>query len=258
MKQRIYFSFFFCMLALISLPVNAADEHMHETTADGFPVFNMAVHEHENLMLSKWMLDRFERRFAAGADQTYWEAQAWFGYDEHKLWLKTEGSYVNGKTDEADVEVYFSRAITAFWDAQFGVRHDFAVGDAPSRDWVGVGFQGLAPYMFEVDATAYVGDNGRSAARVKAEYDLWLTHRWILMPEVEMNIFGKSDPERGIGSGLSDTSMTLRLRYDIRRELSPYIGVTWKKKYGGTADYAKTADESTTETYYVLGIRAWW
>lgn len=258
MKQLIYLSFVFPWLGLVALPVNATEGHAHEKSADGFPVFEMAVHEHEDPMLSKWMLDRLERRFVDGADQTYWEAQAWFGYDEHKLWLKTEGSRVNGKTEDAELEAYYSRAVTAFWDAQIGLRHDFAVGNAPSRNWIGIGMQGLAPYMFEVDATAYLGDNSRSAARFKAEYDVWLTQRWVLMPEVELNVYGKSDPERGIGSGLSDTSLTLRLRYDIRRELSPYVGVTWKKKYGGTADYAQSAGESTAQTSYILGIRAWW
>jgi len=241
-------------LSLVTLPGMAAEGH----SQDGLPHFDMAVHEHENPLLSKWMLDRFERRFVDGADQTYWEAQAWIGGDEHKLWLKTEGSRVAGVTDDADLEAYYSRAVAAFWDAQFGVRHDFAVGAAPSRHWLGVGLQGLAPYMFEVDATAYLGDNGRSAARFKAEYDLLLTQRWVFMPEVELNAYGKADPERGLGSGLSAASLTLRVRYDIRRELSPYVGVMWTKKFGGTADFARAADESTSETRYVAGIRAWW
>ncbi len=239
-------------LGLAALPVNAAEEHMPSP----FPHFDMPVHE--DPLLSKWMLDRLERRFTDGADQTYWEAQAWIGSDENKLWLKTEGNRVDGKTEDAEVEAYYSRAVTAFWDAQIGVRHDVSINDAPSRNWLGLGVQGLAPYMFEVDATAYIGDNGRSAARFKAEYDLLLTQRWVFMPEIEVNAFGKADPARSLGSGLSDADLTLRLRYDIRRELSPYVGVMWTKKFGGTANFAREAGDATSETLYVAGIRAWW
>ena len=81
---------------------------------------------HEQPVISKWMLDRLERRFSHNGDLTYWEAQAWIGGDINKLWLKTEGSYAQGTTDDADLEAYYSRAVAAFWDAQFGMRHDFA------------------------------------------------------------------------------------------------------------------------------------
>lgn len=213
---------------------------------------------HDDVVLSKWMLDRLERRDAKTNDVTYWEAQAWIGGDINKLWLKTEGSRIQGTTEDAELEAYYSRAVAAFWDAQFGMRHDFASGNLPSRDWLGVGFKGLAPYLFEVDATAYVGNNGRSAVRFKAEYDLLLTQRWIFMPEVELNAYGKKDPERNLGSGLSDASLTLRVRYDIRRELSPYVGVMWTQKYGGTADLARAAGEPASEAFVLAGIRAWW
>ena len=254
MKTKNWVFITIALLNIDTVTVMATEEHAQ----DDVQHFDMPVHEHEDPILSKWMLDRLERRFVDGADQTYWEAQAWIGRDEHKLWLKTEGNRVNGMTDDAELEAYYSRAVAAFWDAQVGVRHDIAVGDAPARNWFGAGFQGLAPYMFEVDATAYLGDNGRTSARFKAEYDLWLTQRWVFMPEVEVNAYGKSDPERGLGSGLSDADLTLRLRYDIRRELSPYVAVMWTKKFGGTANFARAADEATSETLYVAGIRAWW
>lgn len=213
---------------------------------------------HDDVVLSKWMLDRLEHRDGKDGDYTYWEAQAWIGGDINKLWLKTEGNLVQGKTDDAELEAYYSRAVAAFWDAQFGVRHDFSTSDLPSRNWLGVGFKGLAPYLFEVDATAYVGDKGRTALRFKGEYDLLLTQRWIFMPEIELNAYGKEDAERNLGSGLSDGSLTLRVRYEVRREFAPYVGVTWTQKYGGTADFARAAGTPTSETVLLTGIRAWW
>jgi Copper resistance protein B precursor (CopB) len=38
--------------------------------------------------------------------------------------------------------------------------------------------------------------------------------------------------------GLSDTELGLRLRYEIRRELAPYVGLSWTRLYGGTKDLA--------------------
>ena len=231
----------------VILPVQADEAIQH------WPV---AVHEEP--LMSKWMLDRLEHRDGSHGDSTYWEAQAWIGGDINKLWLKTEGSRANGETDDAELEAYYSRAVAAFWDAQFGARHDFSTADMPSRNWLGVGFKGLAPYMFEVDATAYVGNNGRTALRFKGEYDLLLTQRWVFMPELEMNAYGKADAERNLGSGLSDASLTLRVRYEIRRELAPYLGVMWTQKYGGTADIARNTGVPASEALYIAGIRAWW
>jgi len=213
---------------------------------------------HDNTVLTKVMLDRLELRGTDAGHLTYWEGQAWVGSDINKLWLKTEGDIVKGAMEEGDVEAFYSRAVAPFWDFQVGLRHDFKGATQATRDWAAVGFKGLAPYRFEVDATAYVGNSGRTAAQLKAEYDLLFTQRLILTPEVELNAFGKKDPQRGVGAGLSNLDVGLRLRYEIRREFAPYVGVVWTRKYGGTADYARADGEAVTDTQWVVGVRAWW
>jgi len=213
---------------------------------------------HDNPVLSKIMLDRLEVRHTDSGSLTYWEGQAWIGTDLNKLWVKTEGERLKGATEEADVEALYSRAVAAFWDVQAGVRHDFGVNTQPSRNWAAFALKGLAPYRFEVDASAYVGDSGRTAARFKAEYELLLTQRLILMPELEFNLYGKSDPERGLGSGLSNLDLGLRLRYEIRREFAPYVGVVWTRKYGGTADLARADGQAVQDTQWLMGVRSWW
>ncbi len=120
-----------------------------------------------------------------------------------------------------------------------------------------LGFEGLAPYFFEVDASIFIGENGRSAARLEAEYELMFTQRLVLSPEIEINLSGKEDPELGSGTGLTDVEAGLRLRYEIWREFAPYIGVNWTGKFGQTADYAKAAGEETSETQFVAGVRFW-
>ena len=149
----------------------------------------------------------------------------------------------------------WGHAISTYWNTQLGVRHDSGV--APGRNWLAVGVQGIAPYWFAVDATAYVGDQGRTALRLGAEYELLLTQKLILQPHIEANFYGVQDEEREIGAGLSSLVTGLRLRYEIRREFAPYVGVDWSSKFGGTADYAKAAGANTNSTNVVAGLRVW-
>lgn len=183
-----------------------------------------------------------------------WDVDGWIGKDYNKFWLKTEGERVAGESD-GRVEALWSHAVAAFWDVQTGIRHDFGAG--PNRQWLAMGFQGIAPYWFDIEAFAYVGPAGRTAARAKAEYNIRITQRAFLSPEIEASAYGKSDRERGIGSGLSDIEAGLRFRYEIQREVAPYIGVTWGRKLGETADFAREAGESRTERRVVAGVRIW-
>ncbi len=243
-------------------------------------------------LLGMFKLDQFERAHSDDASATDWEAEAWIGHDFNKLWLRTEGERESGVTD-ARVEAFWDHAFASYWDWQIGVRHDFGNGPqqpladvdglggplpaihglrgtrapaqrtwtpvrrtrAPAqRDWAAFGVQGLAPYWFEIEATAYVGDSGRTALRFRAEYELLLTQRLVLQPEFETNVYGKRDPEHGVDSSVNDATFGLRLRYEIRREIAPYIGVVWKHRFGDI-DFA--ADRTGSETQLVAGLRVW-
>lgn len=183
-----------------------------------------------------------------------WDGVAWVGRDYNKLWLKTEGERVSGRS-EGRVEALWSRAVAAFWDLQFGVRNDF--GPGPNRKWATVTVQGIAPYWFDIEGAAYLGSNGRTAARAKAEYSFRLSQVSFLTPEFEANLYGKADRERGIGSGLSDASLGLRWRYELRREIAPYIGINWSRKFGQTARFAQEAGERRSNRQIVAGLRVW-
>ncbi len=200
-------------------------------------------------------IDQFEWQDADSGDVLSWDAQAWFGKDLRKLWVKTEGEYADGQTEEAEIQLLYSRAIAPYWDIQAGWRRD--IRPTPDRDWFAVGFKGLAPYFFEVDAQLFFGESGRLGARFKAEYELMFTQRLILSPEVELNWYSGDDPDTGIGGGLSDASAGLRLRYEIRREFAPYIGVEWARQFGTTADFTEEEGGDISDTRLVAGIRAW-
>ena len=117
--------------------------------------------------------------------------------------------------------------------------------------------KGLAPYWLDAEATFYVGEEGRTAARLKADYDLLITQRLILQPYGEVNLYSKSDPGRQVGSGLSDLELSLRLRYEVRREFAPYIGVGWFRRFGTTAELARAAGEGSDEVQLVAGLHVW-
>jgi len=200
------------------------------------------------------LLDQFEYRDAA--EDTYsWSAQGWLGKDLRKLWIKTEGDREGGSTGEAELQFLYSKAVARYWEFQVGVRQDFQ--PSPSRSWAVVGFQGLAPYFFETDIALFIGESGRTALRFESEYELLITQRLILTPEIEFNVYGQDDVRVGIGSGFSDLELGLRLRYEIRREFAPYIGVNWSKLFGNTRDIARLAGQDTSDAQFVVGLRAW-
>jgi copper resistance protein B len=200
------------------------------------------------------LFDQLEWRHDDEDSMLAWDAQAWYGNDLTKLWLKTEGKRVDAD-NEGRVELYLDRVLARWWNVQFGARQDF--GEGPARTWAALGVQGLAPYWFEVEATGYVGEQGRLAATFSGEYEILLTQRLILQPKLELAAYSKDDPENGIGSGLANTELALRLRYEFRREFAPYFGVVWTHRYGNTADLARNAGRETDELQFVAGLRVW-
>jgi copper resistance protein B len=208
----------------------------------------------------KVMLDQLEWRDGdAGEGRAAWDAQGWYGGDLDKLWIKTEGRYVSSGPDkgtrDASADVLWNRVISPWWNLQVGGRQDFGSGD--SRTWAAVGIQGLAPQWFETEATVYASDEGRTAARLKAQYDLLLTQRLVLQPFAEANLYGRSDPRQQLGSGLSDLELSVRLRFEIRRELAPYVGLVWLRRFGGTADFARAAGGDADDLELAAGLRVW-
>jgi copper resistance protein B len=233
------------------VPPDPPQTHVHDMPYDEM-VEMMGMDD--RAPLGKVMLDRLEWRDAEVS--TYeWEAAAWYGGDFNKVWLVTEGEHADGATDDARVELLWDRILTAWWSTRVGAREDF--GEGPTRDWLALGIAGLAPGFFELEAMAFVGDGGRTALRLSGDYDLLISQRLVLQPEAELNFHGSDDPERLIGSGLSDLELGLRLRYEFSRQFAPYLGVSWSKRFGDSADLAQAAGVDSDEVSWVAGIRAW-
>jgi copper resistance protein B len=179
----------------------------------------------------------------------------WIGGDINRFWLRAEGETSEGRPENAQLHALYGRSVSRWWDVVVGLRQDFRPGEP--QGWLAVGLQGLAPQWFELELTGYLGQAGRTHARVEVEYELLFTNRWILQPLVELELYGKDDPDRGIGAGLSSVDAGLRLRYEIRREFAPYVGVTWHRATFGTADYARADGEEPGRLRFALGVRAW-
>jgi copper resistance protein B len=199
------------------------------------------------------LLDELEGLDANGTTDLRWDLSLWAGRSLEHFTIRSEGERSDGSTERAELQLLWTRAVARWWDVVAGARADFGPGSGKS--WAAFGVQGLAPYRFEVEATAFVADGGDTAARVEAEYELLIASRLILQPQIELNWYGQSDLERGYGAGLSNGEAALRLRYEIRREFAPYVGIVRERLWGGTADAARAAGLDTDDTSWVAGVR---
>lgn len=200
--------------------------------------------------------DLAEVAFRRGKEGYRWDAEAWIGGDINRLVLTSEGEGTFGEAPEAvELQALYARAISPFWFAQVGVRHD--VTPNPSRTYGVIGVEGIAPYWFHVNAQLYLSDRGDLHARAKASHDMRITQRLILQPRLELDLAAQDVPAIGIGSGLSSAELGARLRYEIRKEFAPYVGVEWARKFGDTARYARLAGEDPDTVSVVAGIRFW-
>ena len=196
--------------------------------------------------------DRLE--YVSSDGGAVWDLQGWVGTDYHKLWVKAEGHTDDSVTEDSELQALYSLAHTPFFDLQVGLRQDF---QPASRTHLVVGIQGLAPQWFEVDAALFVDERGKVSARLEVEYDLLLTQRLVLQPRIEANLAFNSVPNLGIGSGLVDTDVGLRLRYELHRKFAPYVGVRWERLNGSTADFAAAVGEDDDDVSFVFGLQGW-
>lgn len=202
-----------------------------------------------------YRFDRLETWDAEQGTGQHWEAEGWIGTDTNRLWLRSAGEREDGRTHAADLELLYGRSISPWWDVVAGVRHDFKPGD--SRSFAAIGVMGLAPQKFEVEATLYAGEGGQTGFVFEAERELLLTNRLVLQPVVEVEFNGKTEPERGIGSGLGSIEAGLRLRYEVTRRFAPYVGIVHERTFGRTADLRRDEGEDVEETRAVIGVRFW-
>lgn len=205
------------------------------------------------------LFDELEYAPGASGQPVGLEATAWYGGAYNRLWIRAEGEQLTAASGgEAEIEALYGRLITPYFDAVGGVRVDGRWGDEDAaRALLALGVQGLAPYWFEVAPTLYVSRDGDLSARFQASYEMLFTQRLVAEPEMEINAALQEVPEFGVGSGFNDVELGLRLRYEIRREFAPYVGYSWTRRIGETADFARAEGEAVSEDAVVAGLRMW-
>ena len=199
-------------------------------------------------------LNKFERQVSTDSDKSYgeWGGFIMLGKEFNKFWLTTKGSTQSGEVDSSEVRLFYSRPVRPHIGVIFGWRRD--IEPDPERDWLNIGLLGVLPYKVGADVSLFIGKSGRQALRLEVAYKHWFTHNLSLTPDLEANFYSKDDPQRSIGSGLSDLDLGLRLRYHVFKGVLPYAGLTWKGNFGRTADIIESRGEDTGDLRLVLGI----
>jgi copper resistance protein B len=217
---------------------------------------NAMMHEQGGQNFYQVMFNLAEFQARQDRDGYRWDGEAFFGGDINRLWLKTEGEgALREGVESAEVQALYSRAIGPYFNLQAGVRHNFQ--PSPSRTYATVGFEGLAPYWFEVEGAAFLSDKGDVLGRLEGYYDQRITQRLILQPRVELNLSAQNIPQSRLGAGLTNAEFGLRLRYELRRQFAPYVGISYDAKTGRTARYARADGKDPTTTSFVAGVRFW-
>ena len=203
------------------------------------------------------LIDQLEYRINNGEDSFNWDLIGWVGGDYERLWVKSEGEVgIEEAHGEAELQLLYGKLISPFWDLQVGLRYEQLYGESgQGRGFAVLGVEGLAPYFVEVDASVFVSHQGDISAKFEAEYELLLSQRLILQPSFETHIAIQEVEKFGVGSGINDIDLGLRLRYEFSRQFAPYVGVNWNRKFGETAEFAKEEGESDDQVSGVAGFR---
>jgi copper resistance protein B len=211
------------------------------------------AHEHGAIAWSKVSIEKLELRPGNGADGYAWEGRASFGGDIDRLVVKSRGEGAR-TLDAAEVDILYGRSLTPYFNLEAGLRQDF---EPHARTSLMLGLDGVTPYGFDLDTALFLSDRGDLTARVEAAHDLRLTQRLILEPRAEANLAAQDVPAQRIGAGLSSLELGLRLRFAIKPELAPYVGVNYERRFGDTARFARAAGEDRGDTRIIVGVRTW-
>jgi copper resistance protein B len=253
-RKRLHRAWLACMA--LAMPLAGRGQDVASMTLDDAPSPGMqGMQMNDGGSRGMLLVDQWELASGYDGRGPAWEAEAWYGGDSDKLWVRSEGEGSHGRIQDGDVEMLWHHATAAFWSTQLGMRHDVGVG--AHRNWAAFGIEGLAPYWIELEATAYVGDAGHVAARGRAQYTLRFTQRLMLQPELEINLYDRQHARPGDDGNVSDAQLGLRLRYEITRQFAPYAGVVWVRRFDGRETGIAQDRVPAFDRRLVAGIRFW-
>lgn len=222
LSARIVIAAMLCLLGGLS-PIRTAVGQ--QVPGDGLP-----IQEHDNAVYQYTQLELDAARSRGSVEGTI-AGEGWVGTDYNRLWWQTAAEREGGRLDNADLQLLYGRYVRHFWDAQVGYRRVFRPGGG---NYLVAGFQGLAPYRFEVATWGALSDRGRVSFRGETAYELLWTQRLISRPALSADIFTSSDPAYGQrGAGLGDVEVRLPTRYEFSRQFAPYAEVRYTRRTPG-------------------------
>jgi len=198
-----------------------------------------------------------------GSNSDYrWDLEGWYGGDYNRLWFKSEGQRDTAfKADyDVDFQLLYGRFLWKHYDIQVGTRMEtqsFRGGNV-ARGMGVIGLQGIVPYNYEFESALFIDQRGAVSARLSYTKDFLLTQRLILQGRFETNLAIQKVEEFTTGSGLNNLEFGLRLRYEIRREFAPYIGMSFDRSFGETATLVRQQGGDPSQVRFVVGLRAWY
>ena len=180
----------------------------------------------------------------------------WIGGDYNRLWINSDKKKYGNFEEKLEIQALYSRNISQFWDSQIGISHDFSSDYSKKRvNHFTLGFEGLAPQMFETRGHILLSEKGNLSLRLKQEIDIFLTQRLIAQPFIETEIFAQEVKELEIGSGISSFEIGINTRYEISRKFAPYLGLLYHAKTFSTANLAKKKQEKVNDFILLAGLR---
>ena len=208
------------------------------------------------------VLEYRPRTGGGGSDSDYrWDIEGWYGGDYNRVWFKSEGQRDTAfKADhDVDFQLLYGRFLWKHYDIQVGGRMEtqsFRGGNV-ARGMGVIGLQGIVPYNYEFESAVFIDQRGSVSARLSYTKDFLLTQRLILQGRFETNLAIQRVEEFTTGSGLNNLEFGLRVRYEIRRELAPYIGMSFDRSFGETATLVRRQGGDPSQIRFVVGLRAW-
>ena len=196
-----------------------------------------------------------------GHDDYRWDVEGWYGGDYNRLWFKSEGQRDTAfKADyDVDVQLLYGRFIQKHYDLQMGSRVETQSfkGRNVTRGFGVIGIEGFVPYNYEFESALFIDQNGAVSARLSFTKDLLLTQRLIFQTRFETNAAVQRVEKFTTGSGLNNLEFGVRLRYEIRREFAPYVGISFDRSFGETATLVRQDGGDPTQIRFLVGVRAW-
>ena len=189
-------------------------------------------------------------------DQINYEVDAWYGKDERRLAVRSEGSVETKDDKKIDslTSLAYWKPLSIFWNGEAGVAYDTKNDKAALM----AGIVGTAPYFVETDARAYLYTDGQVRLDLGTAYEWRLTQRWVVRPEVGLTAFSKDDTDNGIAKGFNDFDAEVRLMYEtLNRQLAPYVGVSYSTALGDARDLRRQENKSVDSSSLTAGVTFW-